>query len=431
MATGKVSFKDKLLKVVGKISNSRHMIALRDGIAQAVPLIIIGSVFMIIGQFPIPAYLDFMAKTFGSDWNIVIQQITFASFNLMGLVAVIGISYNLAKSYKDIAPLPAALVGMCAFFLTIPFSMHKDGSFWIPLAQLGSSGLFIAIIVGLFITDFYVWMVHKKITIKMPSTVPPAVSNSFAALFPGFFCLLLVWLVRLGISATPIETIPNLMQFIFKPIAAVGTSLPGALICEFLISFLWLFGVHGANVVSGIMMAFWLQAMQQNAAAFAAHKELPNIVTQQFFDNFVHIGGAGGTLGLAIIMIMFAKSNEYKTLAKLEIAPAFFNINEPLMFGFPIVMNVYIALPFIIAPLANVLITYFAMATGLCAKTIGVMVPWTTPVGISGFLATGHISGAITQLVCLLVDALIYFVFFKKADKRKACNEGKKAKAAQ
>lgn len=419
MATGKPGFKDRLLKVVGKILSSRHMVALRDGIAQAVPLIIIGSVFMIIGQFPIQAYLKFMAHTFGPHWNVVIQQITFASFDLMGLVAVIGISYNLAKSYKDIDPLPTSLVAMCGFFLTIPFTMHKDGTFWIPLAQLGSTGLFIAIIIGLFLTDFYVWMIHKHITIKMPASVPPAVSNSFAALFPGFFCLLLVWIVWLAISFTPIETIPNLMQFIFKPISAVGTSLPGALLCEFLISFLWLFGVHGANVVSGIMMAFWLQAMQQNAAAFAAHKALPHIVTQQFFDNFVHIGGAGATLGLAIMMIMFAKSDEYKTLAKLEIAPAFFNINEPLIFGFPIVMNIYIALPFIIAPLANVLITYGAMATGLCAKTIGVMVPWTTPVVISGYLATGHISGAITQIVCLAVDALIYVGFFKKADKKK------------
>ena len=433
MATENESFKDKLLRVVGKISSSRHMVALRDGIAQAVPLIIIGSIFMIIGQFPIKGYLNFMAHTFGSNWNIVVQQITFASFDLMGLVAVIGISYNLAKSYKDVAPLPAALVAMCGFFLTIPFTMHKDGSFWIPLAQLGSTGLFIAIIIGLFLTDLYVWMIHKHFTIKMPSTVPPAVSESFAALFPGLFCLLLVWVVRLGISATPIETIPNLMQFIFKPISAVGTSLPGALICEFLISFLWLFGVHGANVVSGIMMAFWLQAMQQNAVAFAAHKALPHIVTQQFFDNFVHIGGAGATLGLALMMFMFAKSDEYKTLGRLEIAPAIFNINEPLIFGFPIVMNIYIALPFIIAPLANVLITYGAMATGLCAKTIGVMVPWTTPVVISGYLATGHISGAITQLVCLAVDAVIYLFFFKKADKKKLqeAMEMQKAQEAQ
>lgn len=411
--------KDKMMKVIGKISNARHMIALRDGIAQAVPLIVIGSVFMIIGQFPIQSYLDFMAKTFGPDWNVVIQQITQSSFNLMGLVAVFGISYNLAKSYKDIAPLPASLVAMCAFFLTIPFKMNKDGSFWIPLDQLGASGLFMAIIIGLFITDFYVWLIHKKITIKMPSTVPPAVSASFAALFPGLFCLVLVWVVRLGISFTPIETIPNLMAFIFKPLSIVGTSLPGALICEFLVAFLWLFGIHGANVVSSIMSVIWLAAMQQNAVAFEVHKELPNIVTAQFFDNFVHLGGSGATLGLAIIMVMFAKSDEYKTLGKLEIAPAIFNINEPLIFGFPVVMNPFIAVPFIVAPLLNVLITYFAMASGLVAKTIGIMVPWTTPAIISGYLATGHISGSILQIVLIVVDALVYVFFFKVADKRK------------
>lgn len=429
--SSKGSMKDKLMKVIGKISNSRHMIALRDGIAQAVPLIVIGSVFMIIGQFPIQGYLKFMAHTFGPHWNVVIQQITYASFDLMGLIAVIGISYNLTKSYGDVAPLPAALVAMCGFFLTIPFSMHKDGTFWIPLDQLGSTGLFIAIIIGLFLTDLYVWMVHKKITIKMPASVPPAVSDSFTALFPGFFCLLLVWVIRMGVSFTPIETIPNLMQFIFKPLSVVGTSLPGALICEFLVSFLWIFGIHGANVVSGVMTAIWLAAMQQNAVAFAAHKALPNIVTQQFFDNFVHIGGSGATLGLAIMMIMFAKSDEYKTLAKLEIAPAFFNINEPLVFGFPVVMNPFIAVPFIVAPLLNVLITYFAMASGIVAKTIGIMVPWTTPAIISGYLATGHISGAVLQVVLIAVDSLVYVYFFKKADKRKVQAQMANAKKAE
>ncbi|KRN89326.1 PTS sugar transporter subunit IIC [Ligilactobacillus ceti] len=417
MVADSVSFKDKVFKVVGKISSSRHMVALRDGIAQVVPLLIIGSLFMIIGQFPIKGYLDFMAKTFGSNWNLVIQQITFASFSLMGLIAVIGISYNLAKSYGDVAPLPATLISMSAFFLTIPFELKK-GAFYIPLSQMGATSLFIAILVGLFITDFYVWLVHKDLTIKMPATVPPAVSSSFTSLFPGFFCLVLVWLIRLGVSFTPIETIPGLMQFIFKPLSAVGVSLPGALLCELLISVLWLFGVHGGNVVGGVMMAFWLQAMQQNATAFTAHKELPNIITAQFFDNFVHIGGAGATLGLALLMVLFSKSEEYKTLGRLEIVPALFNINEPIIFGTPIVLNIYLAVPFILAPIANVLITYFAMATGLCAKTIGIMVPWTTPVIISGFLSTGHISGAITQVVCLVVDALIYYYFFKVADRK-------------
>ena len=179
------------------------------------------------------------------------------------------------------------------------------------------------------------------------------------------------------------------------------------------------------------MMTFWLAAMQQNAVAFAAHKALPHIVTEQFFDNFVHIGGSGATLGLAIMMIMFAKSDEYKTLAKLEIAPAFFNINEPLIFGFPVVMNPFIAIPFIVAPLLNVLITYFAMATGIVAKTIGIMVPWTTPAIISGYLATGHISGAVLQAVLIAVDSLVYVYFFKKADKRKVQAQMENAKKAE
>ena len=425
--SSKGSMKDKVIKVIGKISNSRHMIALRDGIAQAVPLIVIGSVFMIIGQFPIQGYLKFMAHTFGPHWNVVIQQITYASFDLMGLVAVIGISYNLAKSYKDVAPLPAALVALCGFFLTIPFSMHKDGTFWIPLAQLGSTGLFIALIIGLFLTDFYVWMVHKHFTIKMPDTVPPAVSESFAALFPGFFCLLLVWVIRLGISFTPIGTIPNLMMFIFKPISAVGISLPGALICEFLISFLWLFGIHGANVVSGVMMTFWLAAMQQNAVAFAAHKALPHIVTEQFFDNFVHIGGSGATLGLAIMMIMFAKSDEYKTLAKLEIAPAFFNINEPFLFGLPIVMNPMLAVPFFLTPLVVAASTYLVIRTGIVPPLNGVAAPWTTPAVISGFLIGGW-KMAIWQFCTLLISTAIYWPFAKKYDNVLLAREKKEAK---
>lgn len=125
--------------------------------------------------------------------------------------------------------------------------MHKDGTFWIPMNQLSSTGLFIAIIIGLFLTDLYVWMVHKKITIKMPANVPPAVNDSFTALFPFFF-LFTACLDNPNRGFTPIETIPNLMQYIFKPLSVVGTSLPGVLICELLVLFLWTFGIHGPTL---------------------------------------------------------------------------------------------------------------------------------------------------------------------------------------
>lgn len=410
---------EKLIPAFGKFASSRHMVALRDGMAMAVPMIIIGSVFMILAQFPYQPYLDFMSNTFGSNFATVLQYITNASFHLMGLVAVIGISYNLAKSYK-VDAISTSLVSMGAYILTIPMIVAKDGSLSIPLTQLDSAGLFTAIIVGLFITDLFVWMVHKNWTIKMPASVPPAVSNSFTALFPGTIVLMLVWIVRLAVEATPMGSIPNVMNyFLAQPLGQLSNTLPGILIAELFVTGSWFFGIHGANVVSGVMMPIWLTAMNQNHAAMAAGKELPNIVTQQFVDNFVHMGGSGATIGLVVMMAFFAKSEEYKALGKLAVVPNFFNINEPVIFGLPVVLNYKIVIPFIAAPMVNILTTYFAMSAGLVAKTMGVMVPWTTPPVISGIIATGHISGGVIQIINLILDGLIYYWFFRSADKAK------------
>ncbi|MCI1882573.1 MAG: PTS cellobiose transporter subunit IIC [Sporolactobacillus sp.] len=417
MADNKSRFiQDKMIPFFGKLASSRHLIALRDGMTAAVPMIIIGSIFMIIAQFPIEGYQSFMTNTFGKNWASILQYPTNASFHIMGLVAVFGIAYNLAKSYK-VDAFSAAVVSAGAFMLTIPLKVDKAGAFWIPLQQFDSSGLFTAILVGLFITDFYVWLVHKNIVIKMPASVPPAVSNSFASLVPGGLALILVWFIRLAIEATPMGSIPNIITFFLsKPLGMLSNTLPGALVAEFVICLLWIFGIHGANVVSGVMMPIWLNAMNQNASAFNAGHTLPNVVTQQFFDNFIHMGGSGATLGLALMIAFMSKSAQYKTLGKLVVGPAIFNINEPIIFGLPIVMNYRMVIPFIAAPLVNVLTTYVAMSSGLVAKTMGVMVPWTTPPIISGYLATGHVSGAVMQLVNIVIDAFIYYFFFKRQD---------------
>ncbi|NVY96486.1 PTS cellobiose transporter subunit IIC [Lactobacillus sp. DCY120] len=413
----------KMIPFFQKIAASRHLTALRDGMTAAVPMIIIGSVFMILAQFPIPAYLNFMAHTFGKNWATVLQYPTNASFHIMGLIAVAGISYQLAKSYK-VEPFSTMIVMVGAFLLTIPMKIDKAGALWVPLQQLDSAGLFIALIVGLFATDLYVWLVHKNLTIKMPASVPPAVSSSFASLIPGGVVLTVVWIIRLAVEATPMKSIPNIIIFFLQqPLSQLTNSLWGALVIELLICILWIFGVHGGNTVSGVMMPIWLGAMAQNASAHAAGKALPNVVTQQFWDNFVHMGGAGATLGLAIMIALFSKSAEYKTLGGLIVGPAIFNINEPIIFGLPIVLNYQIAIPFIVAPLVNVVTTYIAMSTGLVARTMGVMVPWTTPPIISGYLATGHISGVILQIVNIILDGLIYYVFFKRMDRAKLKEE--------
>jgi PTS system cellobiose-specific IIC component len=237
----------------------------------------------------------------------------------------------------------------------------------------------------------------------MPSSVPPAVSNSFASLFPGALVLMVVWVIRMIVEATPMESIPNIITFVLQdPLSHLNNSLPGAIVVELIICLLWFFGIHGSNTVSGVMMPIWLGAMSQNAAAVQSGKEIPNIVTQQFYDNFIHMGGSGATLGLAFMIAFLSKSKELKTLGKLVVGPAMFNVNEPIIFGMPIVMNYKMVLPFILAPMANVITTYTAMSTGLVAKTMGIMVPWTTPPIISGYLATGHISGAVMHLLYIL-----------------------------
>lgn len=414
---------EKIIPFFQRLSGSRHLVALRDGMTAAVPMIIIGSVFMIVAQFPIQGYQDFMAHTFGANWATVVQYPTNASFHIMGLVAVAGISYNLAKSYK-VDAFSAMVVAIGAFILTIPLRVDKAGAMWVPLQQLDSSGLFIAILVGLFITDLYVWLVHKNLTIKMPSTVPPAVSNSFASLFPGALALILMWIIRMAVEASPMKSIPNIINFVLQePLSHLNNSLPGAIIVELFICLLWFFGIHGANTVSGVMMPIWLGAMTQNANSMQAGKALPNIVTQQFYDNFVHMGGSGATIGLAFMLAFLSKSKEFKTLGKLVVGPALFNVNEPIIFGMPVVMNYKLLLPFILAPMANVITTYTAMSTGIVAKTMGVMVPWTTPPIISGYLATGHLSGAVLQLVNIVIDGLIYYAFFKSMDRSHLAEE--------
>ena len=423
---------EKLIPFFNKISSARHMVALRDGMTAAVPMIIIGSIFMIIGQFPIKGYLDFMASIFGPNWSNVVQYITNASFHIMGLVAVAGISYSLARSYKDIDPFSAMIVAIGAFILTIPMQVGKDGGLLIPLNQFDSSGLFTALLVGLFVTDLYVWLMHKNLVFKMPDSVPSAVSNSFAALFPGAISLFVVWLIRIGVEATPMKSIPNVITFFLQaPMSKVTNTLGGAIVIELVVCVLWFFGIHGANAISGVIDPILYAALSVNYTAFKANKPLPNIITKTFFDNFVRIGGCGATLGFVILMVFVAKDQEMKALGKLSIGPAIFNINEPVVFGVPIVLNYRIIIPFILAPMANIIATYTAMKMGWVAKTIGIYPPWTTPPILSGILSTGHISGGVMQLFNIIMDTLIYYGFFKSMDnaKLKVEKEMEQAKA--
>jgi cellobiose PTS system EIIC component len=254
----------------------------------------------------------------------------------------------------------------------------------------------------------------------MPDGVPPSVSKTFVALFPAFLVILVVWILRLLIENTSFETLHNVVgELLQKPLSALGGSLFGALIAVFLVQLLWSTGLHGAAIVGGVMGPIWLAQTDANRIALQAGHAIPNIVTQQFFDIFIYLGGSGSTIAFALMMLFMAKSQQAKQLGKLAIGPGIFNINEPITFGAPIVLNPLLIIPFVLTPLVLVLTTYIGMSTGFAPKTAGIAVPWTTPPIIGGYLATGgNIRGALMQVINLAVAFAIYYPFFRMWDKQ-------------
>ncbi|PLR98519.1 PTS cellobiose transporter subunit IIC [Bacillus sp. T33-2] len=404
---------ERIEYIAGMIGEQRHLRALRDGILLGMPLIIIGSIFLILGNLPISGYTEWL-----NDLGLapVFAKIVNGSFGLMALVAVFGIAKSLAEFY-DVDEISAGIIALSSFVIVTPDLISKAGS-GISYIYLGSSGLFVAIVVGLISAEIFRFFVQKNFTIKMPAGVPVAVEKSFAALIPGLMVILVWSLIYLLLGFAGIDNIHTLLtNTLGKPLGVLGSSLWGTLIIIALNSFLWLLGIHGANTVIPVIQPIWLQNSDANRIAFQAGKELPNIVTNEFMLNFVWMGGGGATIGLVICLWLFTKSKNNKAMGKLTVAPGFFNINEPVLFGLPVVLNFKLLIPFIIAPVVAAVVTYAGMAMGLVAKPAGIIVPWTMPPIISGYLATGgKISGAVIQAITLVLTVVIYYPFVKLMD---------------
>ncbi|WP_436965943.1 PTS sugar transporter subunit IIC [Staphylococcus shinii] len=357
------------------------------------------------------------------------------TFGLMGLVASFGVAHSIARQYNTDG-VSAGIISMSAFLVVTPKVMTggKTPEEAIPQMYMGSQGLFVALIVGIISGLIFQWFINRNIRIKMPDQVPPAVSKSFSALIPGAV-IIIMWLI----IYTLLDNLPfgNIHELIVNtlgvPLSLMGGTLIGTIILVGLNSAFWFVGIHGANVVNAVMQPIWLKNIDENRLAYQAdpHGELPHIITQPFIDNFVFMGGGGSTIGLVIVIAILAfkkrSSKITKTMAPLTLMPGIFNINEPTLFGLPVVLNVRLIVPFILAPMINATITYFAMASGLVHLTNGTAMPWTIPPIISGFLATGHYSGSVVQMVCIIVDILLYYPFYRTMEKYNLQLEQKEA----
>lgn len=427
------NFQEKMLKVAGKLSQNRELLALRDGIILALPMIIVGSFFMIISSFPIPGWPEFLAKTsfHGTSVAAVMGKITNGSFGILGLIAAYGIGSRYAEAW-NVDGKSVGVISIASFFVLTPSVLDKNGLEGMPYGYLGSKGLFIAILVGLLSGYIFHWFIDHNIQIKLPESVPPAVAKSFSALIPGAAIISLFGLTYGILAWTGIGNIHDLLLHILsKPLGLLGDTLIGTIIAVFLNSAFWFIGIHGANIVNSVISPIWLMNTDANRVLFkAGHLDLGHgghIITQPFIDNFVFMGGGGATLGLvlAIGILVFTKkgSKQLDLLAPLTITPGLFNINEPTMFGLPIVLNFTLLVPFLITPAVNAITTYFAMKTGFVPLCTGAVVPWTMPPIISGFLATNSFSASLLQLVNIIIDILLYMPFISAVNKQQRLQE--------
>lgn len=400
-------FQNKVMPYILKMSENHFLVAVRNGIAVTMPLTIIGSAFLIIANLPFAGWTEFLGD-FGTKLGV---PVTF-TFGILGLVGAAGIAYYLALHYK-IDPVSTIVLTIIAFLM-----LQADPEWGINLKTLDASGLFTGIIVSIFTAMLLHFFVKKNWIIKLPDGVPPAVAKSFASLVPGAVLIGICWIIRVVLNFD----VNQFIQMVFSPLAVGLNSLPGMLLYTFCILLLWCAGIHGSNVMGSIGDPIFLALFAANVQAFEQGQTLPNIFPGGFYITFLCLGGTGSTLGLVINMLM-SKSRTYKSLGKMSLPSAIFCINEPVIFGFPIVMNPIMMVPFILTPLVLCVGTYLLSVTDIIGR-IAFNPPWTTPPVIAAYLATGgNIPAAIWSVISIFISIGIYYPFFKMCEKEELKKE--------
>ncbi|EGR2404854.1 PTS sugar transporter subunit IIC [Vibrio cholerae] len=418
--------------IAAKVGNQPHVRAMRDGFIVAMPFIIVGSFILI---FAFPPFAEDTTNVFGRVWlNFATTHfdIIMMPFNMsMGIMTIfvsLGVAYSLAKAYK-MDGITSAVLSLMSFLL-VAAPAKEDG---LSMAHMGGTGIFTAVMCAFFAVELYRFMKKHNITIRMPEQVPPAIARSFEVLLPVLAIFLTLYPLSLFVQAEYGMLIPDAVMAMFKPLISASNTLPAIIGALLVCQLLWFAGIHGAAIVVGLLSPIFLTNISANIDAFVTGQPVPNIFTQPFWDFYIFIGGSGATLALVILM-SFSRSAHLKSIGRMSAVPGFFQINEPVIFGSPVVMNPILFLPFVFAPVINATIAYFAIQLGFVGMGVATT-PWTTPAIIGASWGSGWTFTPVLLVVGLLIlDLLIYLPFFKMFEKQVLEQEQpveSKVKAAQ
>ncbi|MFY0998209.1 PTS cellobiose transporter subunit IIC [Streptococcus sp. AD045-1] len=436
-----------LMGPMGKVSTWRPVRAIVAAGMASIPFTIVGSAFLVLSVIPQAFNLQFIVDLWANSFDKIQALYLLAYKCTMGILSLyfaIVIGYEYTKIYVEeeglnLNPLNGGLLAVFAYFLTIPELTYSKGMIsavtgkttiggWTvggdSLTRLSTSGMFTAILMSILAVQLYRLCVKKNWVIKMPEAVPEGVARSFTALIPGFVIAFAVLVIN-GIFILFGTDIYKVIAIPFAFVSHITNTWLGIVVIYLLVHALWIVGIHGANIVMGLVNPILLANMAQNVdGKFIAY-------AGEFTNSYVTIGGSGATLLLCFYIAFRAKSDQQRMLGKASMGPAIFNINEPLIFGLPIVYNPMLTIPFILAPIVSASIGYWSVQLGLAGKAIA-QTPWPTPIGIGAYVGSGGNIGAfVVALICALAAFVIWYPFIKMYDTKLYKEEMNSAEAIQ
>ena len=416
---------EKFVPVAAKIGSQKHLVAIRDAFISIMPITMAGSIAVLLNAIvrDLPAKFELNGITEAFQWLIGINgNVWWGTLATLSMVFAFAIGYQLSKAY-DTNPLAGGLISFASFIIATPQSTVvalEDGTTigaWGNLAvgYLDAKCLFTALIVGFIATIIYAKMMKKNITIKLPEQVPPAVSKAFAAIIPGVTAMYAIGLITWALDKFAGTSLYALiLEYVQMPFLSMSQGLGSVIIITACVSIFWFFGLHGSNVLAPVLDGIYKTALAENTNIYNATQsisELKYIWTRGSFDAYAWMGGAGCTIALIIAIFIFSKREETRAVAKLSAPMGLFNINEPVVFGLPIVLNPVYLIPWVLVPTVLVIIAYVATSIGL-VPPVFLEVPWVMPPVLYAWFATGFsFSAALLALFNLAVGIAIWSVF--------------------
>ncbi|MFM2483276.1 PTS sugar transporter subunit IIC [Celerinatantimonas sp. YJH-8] len=409
------AIEEYIAPVAKLLTNSKHILAVRDGFQLAMPFIFVGSLFV---PLLYPPFIPTHPGTFAQSWLVLsreLRPLLLPAFQLTsGLISLIisfGAAASLAKHYQ----LPqrfSGLTGCISFLLLIGFFTDQTAA----IRYLGGMGIFTATFASLYAVEIIHQFYTRGWFFSMPEEVPQITRNGFALIIPLFFILLSLSCFNLILKHYWGLPFPQLMETIFQPLIIASDSLPAILLSLLVCNVLFFIGIHGSILVTGIMNPFWLSNLAVNQHALAAGQAIPHIYTQGFWDYYLLIGGVGSTLPL-MLMAFRSRSQQLRSVGKLGFIPSLFNINEPILFGFPIIMNPLFLIPFISVPMINATIAWYLTKLEILDRFIA-MLPWSMPAPIgAAWAANGSLNNALMSILAISISWSIYRPFFNVHEK--------------